>query len=222
MHYIDLSYHKQNCTRDTSCEVRQCLENLPGDVAVNYAPWFVPFIPGVPSYITNLIPYKFYFPDNVPIFGYPIVVLEPIVVPESPSDLTQLYGNKVDVLITTVAEELQVVPPIVLTDDDSLREVLEPKINSFSNASYDEVIALYSSTTARQFHPDVITPSYLYRSMTTDVFFTCMMNDLVTKISRIPRYKPYRMVTSQQPSGSVNGKHRSLPRMGYVRFIRIY
>ena len=157
---------------------------------------------------TPVLTYHWKFPVKEPYNGYPIEVLDPVVVTTSPDKLPkQAIQNRVELLIGNCAQETgpfphRPAPDANITSWRALEDFLSPKIDTFKIGLYPEVLPLYQ-TDDEHYPPHNITPKYVYEEMSSDVLVICTTNYVADYLSSVANYTVSRFVVSQPPSKEI-------------------
>ena len=187
-----------NCNRSSSEDVRTCLQNLNPNIILS----------AVNNY-KNVIPYKMdHFPENKPVQGYSIEIIDPVVVTTTPGEISPTVGNTVDILMSTLSEEggpsvggSYLFPRFF--NWTSLVSTLSPKVNTFKDGLTPSLVSMYRNKSNDKVSPNVITPVYVYKRLLTDILLSCTTNNVAERLGKIPNYKVNRVILSQPPTPNI-------------------
>ena len=158
------------------------------------------FATGLTHNSTGLIDYESIFPENKPSKGYPLNVLDPVVIQQGPGMIPQDIGGKLDVLIFNAAQELPYMR--IIKNYDELKTLVEPRADSFKPGLYPTILAKYKNAT---YLPHNCTANCIYQTMTSDILLTCGNNEAFQNLSMIPNYNVFRGIIAQPPSSTNRG-----------------
>ena len=196
--------NRTGCNKTSPSDIKYCLQNLDVDILVKAS--------YEPSCISQ---YTIEFPINKPRPPgniCPIQIIDPVVIPTDPAKIPSTITSNIKILATTNSEEggPMVISPgwpgnlFQFSDWLSLKANLKPKIDTFKSGLYSTLETMYRNKARGKVSPKVITPSYVYNVMTTDVILSCSTNDFVKHYSKIQPFSANRMLLSQSPSPSMN------------------
>ena len=182
-------------------QVANCLRSLPGEV-------FLAVSKGDPERTSNpTLTFHFQFPRNTPYVGFPVEVLDPVVVPHSPDQIPLTRGDYLDILIGQSAQEVAPSPTSAsfldrnITDFASLENEIKPRLDTFKMDSYSLMLSLYTQNCDGSINmPDQVTAQYIYTLMTTDVLVSCTTANVAKYLSQLPNFSVFRYVISQPDS----------------------
>jgi len=192
--YIKTTYKQSNkiyrpfitamgCNQITAVEIKSCLKKISSEKIALFD-------------ISNIATYPLIFPENKTRFGYPLEVLDPIVIQQTPGMLPADVGGKLDIMITTTAQELSHME--YFKDYKLLKEFLEPRVNSFTAGLYPIFLNLYRYST-KMFLPSNCHADCIYQTMNTDVLITCGNSEVSQNLATIPNYNVFRFIVAQPP-----------------------
>ena len=183
---------KTNCQKATEGETAKCLQNFDTDKLLT-------FFKNTPT-----LTYQWQFPTNTPYKGYPLEIIDPIVVTKSPEQIQGSKDHPVELLIGNCAQEIgpfpgKIAPDVNLTTWDKLKKDLQPKMDSFQTGLYPMALKAYL---AEEKDPKQnFTSQYIYEVMSTDALVICTTNQAASHLSKQQdTFTVSRLIFSQPPS----------------------
>jgi len=201
--YLEANTKFRSVVNNTGCQKRETKE----EVVACLQEFDANKLLGMIGQYKKVLTYHWKFPVNKPYTGYPIEILDPVVVITSPDKLLQKStDNRVELLIGNCAQEAgpfphTPAPDANLTSWRALEDFLSPKMDTFKPKLYPEVLPLYKAD--EHYPPHNITPKYVYEEMTSDVLVICTTNNVADYLSRVANYTVSRFVMSQPPSKEI-------------------
>ncbi|XP_066936284.1 para-nitrobenzyl esterase-like [Clytia hemisphaerica] len=185
---------KADCQKESPDNIVECLQNIDADD-------FLSLFKG-----TSVTPYHWKMPTNEPYNGYPVEILDPVVVTKSPDQIPVHQNTQVELLIGNCAQETgpfphKPKPDANITTWADLQAALEPQMDTFKKGHYPHFLDQYQNDLKSP--PQNITPKYVYEVMTSDALVLCTTNYVADHLSKVKGYTVSRYVMSQPPTKEI-------------------
>ena len=188
--------NRSKCANASQSEIKDCmynltpneiLESIPGGVYPNWA-------------MEDLL----LFP-TFGLFVGSVLVVDPIVLPVPPKDVSKLtrLKNNVSVLIGTTAQEPGLGSPMSFKSYKELEEYLNGKLTAFNTISAQDISDIYKNVNT--YVESSTNATYLYETIVTDARDICPNNILAKDFRKSLRLSnTYRYVVAWRPDHPVN------------------